>query len=112
MSRGAALLETLVVGFAAVLLAGYALVAAGRLAAAGSAAAEAATVAAQRLARTGDVGEAELPSGAELRIVEEGGRTTVVVAVPVSLLGPHDGPVTVTVTGRATVPRSPYRSGP
>ena len=116
MDRGSALLEVLVIGFAVVAIVGQALIAVGRLEAAGNAVAETAQQAALHAARHGDattareVAQALLP---EARVSVEEGPTSISVEVTleVSLLGPEGFPVQRTLRGRAEAARSPYRSG-
>jgi hypothetical protein len=114
MSRGSALVDTLVATLVTALLLQGAL-AACRLQAAGETAAEAAAVAATWAARHGDAGLAAavaraLAPGAETVSAEiRGGTLTTVVRLRVPLTGP-DGAVSRTVVGRAGAPISPYRS--
>jgi hypothetical protein len=114
--RGSALLETLVIGSLALLFIGLALVAVGRIAAAGGRAEEAAHTAAVIAADRGEAGVADqvagaIVPGADVTVTDDGHSVTVEVIIEVSLVGPASGPVTVPVRGVATVPRSPYRSG-
>ena len=114
---GTSLIETLIVGFAVVLLVGQGIVTLGRLEAAGTAAEEAARYAATSAARHGSGPEAarlamDLLPSARVEVYERPGAIEVVVSVAVVLVGPEFSPLTRQVTGRATVPISPYRSRP
>jgi len=116
VSRGTALLETLVVGFAVVLLVAQALVTLGRLERAAEDVSEAARLAATWTARRGSPDEAarrvaELLPEARVRVESAGDALTVVVDLDVPLAGPGRSPLVRTVTGRATVRLSRYRSG-
>jgi len=114
VSRGSALVDTLVAAFITALLLQGA-VAAARLQAAGEQAQEAATVAASWAARYGDTEQAaalarSLAPEAEsvvVRLTPAGLSTTVRLRVP--LAGPH-GEVAPVVVGRVVVAVSPYRS--
>ena len=114
MSRGSALVDTLVAAFVTALLLQGA-VAAAHLQAAGEQAHEAAAVAAAWAARYGDTAEAAalaraLAPGAEsisVRTTPEGLAVQVRVRVP--LAGPN-GEVAPVVVGRVVAPISPYRS--
>jgi len=116
MSRGSALLETLVIGFATVLLALQALVAAGRLTAAGTAAEEVARYAAEAAARHGSAESARVTAtrllpGATVASRQVGDRVVVRVTVTVPLLGPASGVVSTLVSGEASATIAPFRSG-
>ena len=114
MSRGSALVDTLVAAFITALLLQGA-VAAARLQAAGEQAQEAAAVAAAWAARYGNSDEAAalaraLAPDAEsvaVHLTPAGLAATVRMRVP--LAGPH-GEVSPVVVGRAVVAVSPYRS--
>ncbi len=113
--RGAALIGTLVIGFAVVLVVGQSLLALGRLGAASAEAAEVAAYAAQQGARYGGSNEAaavarRLLPEAEVEVHDDGVTLTVRVRLTVSLIGPGSAPLTRTVTGRAVSAISPYRS--
>ncbi len=113
--RGAALIGTLAIGFAVVLLVGQSLVTIGRLSSAATAAEETARYAATWAARNGDAGDAaEIAAqlAPEARIITEGDATgiTVIVEIDVPLIGPEGSPVTRTVVGRADVPIAEFRS--
>lgn len=114
MSRGSALVDTLV----AILLTGLLLqgaLAACRLQAAGETATEAAAVAATWAARHGDAALADLvaqavaPGAESVSAHMTTEQVTVVVHVRVALAGPT-GAVSRLLTGSAHAPVSPYRS--
>jgi hypothetical protein len=114
--RGASLIETLVIGFAVVLVVGQALVTLGRLDTAATQAGEAAEVAAAWAARHGDDRDAariarRLAPGADVSTTRQGDEIAVVVTIDVPLVGPSGTALTRTVHGRATARLSPYRSG-
>lgn len=113
--RGTALLGTLIIGFAVVLLVGQSLVTVGRLSSAAATTEETARYAATWAARLGDATDAARIAGSlapdarvEARETAEG--IVVVVALDVALVGPDGSPLSTTVTGRAVVPVSDYRS--
>ena len=114
--RGSALIETLVLGFVAVMLVLQASMAAARIQTAGEEATEVAQAAATWAARYGDRDGAEqlvhdlLP---EATVEVKGGRDRIRVTVTkrVSLIGPSGSPLTRDVVGKASVRISPYRSG-
>lgn len=114
MSRGSALIDTLVAALVTALLLQGAL-AACRLQAAGETAAEAAAVAASWAARHGDaalaatVARALAPDADSVSARVSGATLSTVVRLRVPLAGP-DGQVSRTVVGRAAAPISPYRS--
>jgi hypothetical protein len=114
VSRGSALVDTLVAALLTALLLQGAL-AACRLQAAGENAAEAAAVAATWAARHGDaalagtLARALAPQAESISAGLSGGRLTTVVSLRVRLAGP-DGAVSRLVVGRASAPVSPYRS--
>jgi len=113
VSRGSALIDTLVAALVTALLLQGAL-AACRLQAAGETAAEAAAVAATWAARHGDAGLAAalaraLAPDAEVSVAAGAGSLSAVVRLRIPLAGPG-GEVSRTVVGRATAPVSPYRS--
>jgi len=115
--RGTALLGTLAVGFLVVIMVGQSLVTIGRLSAAATEAEETARYAATWAARHGDASDAErialgLVPGAIIEAATTDGGITVVVAIEVSLVGPEGSPLRRTVTGRAMVPVSDFRSVP
>ncbi len=115
--RGTTLLGTLAVGFLVVIMVGQSLVTVGRLSAAATEAQETARYAATWAARHGDASDAEriaigLAPGAMVEAAATDGGITVVVAVEVSLIGPEGSPVRRTVSGRAVVPISEFRSVP
>jgi hypothetical protein len=115
--RGTALIGTLAIGFAVVLLVGQSLVTIGRLSAAGAAAEETARYAAAWAARHGDASDAEsiaheMMPHAIVEAAAAGGGITVTVVIDVPLVGPEGSRLTRTVTGRATVPISDFRSAP
>ena len=114
---GTALIGMLAVGFAVVLLVGQSLVTISRLRAAASAAEETARYAAAWAARHGDASDAEtiahqLSPDAIVEAAATGGGITVTVVIEVPLVGPEGSRLTRTVTGRATVPISDFRSVP
>ncbi|MEA2057315.1 MAG: hypothetical protein U9O63_01215 [Actinomycetota bacterium] len=113
--RGSSLIETLVIGFAVVLVVGQALVTLGRLDSAATRADEAAQTAAAWAARHGDTDDAlrlarDAAPGAEVSAVRHGDEIAVVVTISVPLVGPTGTPLTRTVHGRAVARVSPYRS--
>ena len=114
MSRGSALIDTLVAALITALLLQGAL-AACRLQAAGETATEAASVAAAWAARHGDTALADAlaralaPQAESISVGRAGGRLSTVVRLRVALVGP-DGAVSRLVVGRASAPISPYRS--
>ena len=115
--RGTALLGTLAVGFLVVIMVGQSLVTIGRLSAAATEAEETARYAAAWAARHGDASDAErialgLVPGAIVEAAATDVGITVVVAIEVSLVGPEGSPLRRTVTGRAMVPVSDFRSVP
>ena len=110
------MLEAIVIGFAVVLLAVQAVLAMGALTATGNAVEDAARRGALVLARTGSPAAAVTAASdgiddASIAIVDDPDGVTVVVSAPVRIVGPEAASVTMTVTGRATVRVSPYRSG-
>ncbi len=115
MTRGSALIEVLVLGFVAMLVVLQAIVATGRLQAAGELVTETAQAAALQAARTGDAAAArdyiqERVTGAHLSIRLDERQARVEVRVDVALVGPTGSPLRRAVTGRATAQVSPYRS--
>ena len=114
MSRGSALIDTLVAALVTALLLQGAL-AACRLQAAGETAAEAAAVAATWAARHGDaalaatLARALAPEAESISTGIAGNSLSTVVRLRVALAGP-DGVVSRLVVGRAAAPISPYRS--
>lgn len=114
MSRGSAVVDTLVAALLTALLLQGAL-AACRLQAAGEDAAEAAAVAATWAARHGDtalaatLARALAPDAESVSAGLSGSGLSTVVRVRVDLAGP-DGAVSRLVVGRAVAPLSPYRS--
>lgn len=114
MSRGSALVDTLVAALLTALLLQGAL-AACRLQAAGEDATEAAAVAATWAARHGDpalaatLAHAIAPDAESISAGLTGDGLSTVVRVRVALAGP-DGIVSRLVIGRAVAPISPYRS--
>lgn len=114
MSRGSALIDTLVAALITALLLQGAL-AACRLQAAGETAAEAAAVAATWAARHGDaalaaaLAQALAPEAESVSADIEGDELSTVVRLRVALAGP-DGALSRVVVGRASAPISPYRS--
>jgi hypothetical protein len=114
VSRGSALIDTLVAALVTALLLQGAL-AACRLQAAGETAAEAAAVAATWAARHGDtalantLARALAPEAESISVGWAGDRLSTVVRLRVALAGP-DGAVSRLVVGRASAPVSPYRS--
>ncbi|GMQ85709.1 MAG: hypothetical protein BMS9Abin07_1277 [Acidimicrobiia bacterium] len=115
--RGTALLGTLVIGFAVVLLVGQALVTIGRISSAATTAEETARYAATWAARHGDAADAEqiarsMAPGARIHAVTTPEGISVTVELEVSLIGPEGAPLIRVVTGRALVPVSQYRSVP
>jgi hypothetical protein len=115
--RGAALIGTLAIGFVFVLLMAQTLMTLGRLGSAASEAAEVASYAAQCGARYGGPDEATriaegLAPGAVVWSFDDGSELSVEVQIEVPLVGPGSGPLRHTVSGRATVTYSPYRSRP
>jgi hypothetical protein len=114
--RGTALIGTLAIGFAVVMLVGQSLLTIGRLSSAATTAEETARYAATWAARHGDAADAariaaQMAPGARIEVNDDDG-ITVVVAIEVSLVGPEGSPVTHTVVGRADVPISEFRSRP
>ena len=115
--RGSALLETLVFGFLAVLLAAQVVVAVGRVAVAGEHAAGAARTAAVIAAREGKPDRAaelaaQLAPDGEVRVWTSDGAVTVEVTLDVAILGPEGSAIRVPVRGAATAPIGPYQSVP
>jgi hypothetical protein len=115
--RGMALLGTLIIGFAVVVLVGQALVTIGRLSSAGATAEETARYAATWAARVGDADDAahvaeQLSPDARVESFETPDGISVVVSIDVGLIGPDRSPLSMTVRGRAVVPVSDYRSRP
>ncbi len=115
MTRGSALIEVLVLGFAATLLVLQATVTMGRLQAAGEEVTEAAQAAATHAARYGDPDAAAalaaaLAPGADVAVEVDAGGVRVVVSRSVALVGPDATPVRRTVVGRGNAPANPYRS--
>jgi hypothetical protein len=114
MSRGSALVETIVLGAVLVAAVGAGVVAAGRLHAAGEQATEAAQAAAAWAARHGDAADARriaadlAPDAESIEVGRMGERIEVVVRIRVAVFGPA-GPHR-TVVGRAGATISPYRS--
>ena len=114
MSRGSALIDTLVAALVTALLLQGAL-AACRLQAAGETAAEAAAVAATWAAHHGDaalaatLARALAPEAEHVSATVAAGELSAVVRLRVPLAGPA-GQVSRTVMGRATAPVSPCRS--
>jgi len=116
VSRGSALIETVMVGFAVVLLAVQSITAVGRVSAAGATAAEAARYAAQRAARTGSLDAARLEAltlAPDSTVEVRRGLDAVVVSVSieVAVIGPEGSPISMTVTGRAAATVGRHRSG-
>ncbi len=113
--QGSALFEVVILGFLVTLLVLQAVVATGRVHAAGEEAAEVAQAAAAWAARYGEAGDADsmarrlLPDAAVV-VSSDGRSIEVQVRITVSVVGPETGPVRVAVTGRATAPISDYRS--
>jgi hypothetical protein len=115
--RGATLIGTLAIGFAVVFLVGQSLLTIGQLSSAATAAEEAAGYAATWAARHGDASDAEriaqrMMPEARVDAVATATGISVVVKVEVGLVGPEGSAVTRTVTGRAEVPTSKFRSDP
>ena len=115
--RGTALIGTLAIGFVFVLVIAQTLITIGRIGPAASDAAEVASYAAQHGARLGGPDEAArvaegLSPDAAIVVADNGSELTVEVRIDVPLIGPAHGPVSHTVTGRATAAYSPYRSRP
>ncbi len=115
--RGTALLGTLTIGFAVVLLVGQALVTIGRISSAATTAEETARYAATWAARHGDATDAEqiaqsMAPDARVHAATTSDGIAVTVEVDVSLIGPEGTPLVRVVTGRALVPVSQYRSVP
>lgn len=115
--RGATLIATLAIGFAVLVLVGQSLITIGRLSSAATAAEESARYAATWAARYGDASDAEriaqtLAPDATVEVSSSANGIAVVVEVEVSLIGPDGSLLTRTVTGRADVPVSGYRSTP
>ncbi|HHC08509.1 MAG TPA: hypothetical protein ENK55_07310 [Actinobacteria bacterium] len=115
MNRGSSLLEVLVVGTATVLLVVQAVVAMGRLSAAGGLAEDAARQAAFVAARTGSVDAARRAAlvaapGADVEVTVEDGEALATVRIDVPVVGPEAAAVHLRVTGRATAAISPHRS--
>ena len=114
MSRGSALIDTLVAAFVTALLLQGA-VAAARLQAAGEQAQEAAAVAASWAARYGDTAQAAVlaralaPEAESVAVHPTPAGLAATVRIRVPLAGPH-GEVSPVVVGRAVVAVSPYRS--
>ena len=115
--RGTALIGTLVIGFAVLLLVGQSLVTIGRLSAAATEAEETARYAATWAARHGDASDAEwiahtLSPNATVEAFATSAGIAVVVEIEVSLAGPEGAQLIRTVTGRADVPIGEFRSVP
>jgi len=115
--RGTALIGTLAIGFMVVLVIGQSLLILGRLSAASADAAEVASYAAQQGARYGGPADAariaqHLLPDADVVAGSSGDTLSVEIRVTVPLIGPEGSPIERTVTGRATVAISPYRSRP
>lgn len=115
--RGAALIGTLAIGFVFVLVMAQTLITLGRIGTAASEAAEVASYVAQHGARYGGSENAMLIAeglapGAEVVSFDNGSELSVEVRIEVPLVGPESSPVRHTVTGRAAVTYSPYRSRP
>ena len=115
-SRGAVLLETLVLGLLIAALAIQTLLGASRLQSAGEQAQETAQYAAVAAARYGNADDAiraarEMAPDAVVHVTTSAGAITVVVALSVGLVTPSVRAFEATVRDRATVPISPYRSG-
>lgn len=115
--HGTALIGTLAIGFAVVLVVVQSLLVLGRLDAVSANVAEVASHAAQQGARYGGTADAEriarrLLPDADIVVRSDGKTLSVVVTVVVPLIGPESSPVRQTVTGRATSTLSPYRSRP
>ncbi|MBN2113983.1 MAG: hypothetical protein JW785_07650 [Acidimicrobiia bacterium] len=114
MSRGSALLDTLVAAFVTALLLQGA-VAAAHLQAAGERAHEAAAVAAAWAARYGDAADAArlaralAPEAESIAVTRTAAGLAAAVRLRVPLAGP-DGEVAAAVVGRVAVVVSPYRS--
>lgn len=114
MSRGSALIDTLVAALITALLLQGAL-AACHLQAAGETATETAAVAATWAARHGDaalaatLARALAPGAESISVSASADRLSAVVRLRVPLAGP-DGAVSRLVVGRASAPISPYRS--
>jgi hypothetical protein len=113
--RGTALIGTLIIGFAVLLIVGQSLVTIGRLSSAATTAEESARFAATWAARVGDAGDAsriaeDLAPGARVEAWETSEGIAVVVSLDVSLVGPDGSPLSTTITGRAIVRISDYRS--
>ena len=114
--RGSALIETLVLGFVAVMLVLQAAIAAARIQTAGEEATEVAQIAATWAARHGSHDGAEqlaLDLLPDATVEVKGGpdRIRVTVVTEVALVGPSGSPLAREVVGRASVRISPYRSG-
>jgi hypothetical protein len=113
VSRGSAVVESLVLGALVVAAVGYAAVAAGSLHAAGERATEAAQAAASWAARHGDADDARriaarlAPDAESIEVGAAAGRIEVVVRIRVGLPGPAG---TRVIVGRAGTWVSPYRS--
>jgi hypothetical protein len=112
---GTALIGTLIIGFAVLLIVGQSLVTIGRLSSAATTTEETARFAATWAARVGDAGDAarvaeRLAPGARIEAMETSEGLTVAVALDVALVGPDGSPLSTTVIGRASVPISEYRS--
>lgn len=115
--RGATLVATLAIGFAVLVLVGQSLITIGRLSSAATAAEESARYAATWAARYGDASDARqiaqnMVPDATVEVTSASNRIAVVVEVEVSLIGPEGSLLTRTVTGRADVPVSEFRSLP
>jgi len=115
--RGATLIATLAIGFAVLILVGQSLLTISRLSSAGTAAEESARYAATWAARYGSAADAEqiartMVPDARVEVTTTPGGLEVIVQIDVGLVGPDGSLLTRTVTGRADVSVSQYRSSP
>jgi hypothetical protein len=116
VSRGSAVVESLLVGTVAVALALTSVIGALRIQAAGERAEEAARVAADTAARWGGPNDGaaaarRLVPGAEVIVWRSGDRIVATVHMGVSIVGPAGSAFSTTVTGRAESRIAPHRSG-
>jgi hypothetical protein len=115
MSRGSAVVESLVLGTIGVAIVLAVILGAVRIQAAGDRAEQTARVTANAIARWGgsaeaaEVGRTHAPD-AEVVVERSGDRIVVTVRIVVPLVGPAGSPVSTTVTGRAEARIAPYRS--
>lgn len=115
MSRGSAVIETMVVGFVAALLLLQITSVAARIQSTGDELTEVAQSAALFAAHHGDLElaqslVADLKPDASASAWMRGSEIVVRVEAEVPLIGPNGSPVTITISGEASARMSPYRS--